>query len=55
MQQRWKSALAAADKLRDRYGEASVGLAGGLKATFRERTHENPVGLPGKKKPDVKT
>jgi DNA polymerase-4 len=49
-QQRWKDALAAADKLRDRYGESSVGLAAGLRGSFRERTHENPVGLPGKKK-----
>ena len=49
-QQRWKNALAAADKLRDRYGETSVGLGGGMKGGFRERTHENPVGLPGKKK-----
>jgi DNA polymerase-4 len=49
-QQRWKEALKAADRLRDRYGESSVGLAGGMKGTFRERTHENPVGLPGKNK-----
>ena len=47
-QQRWKKALAAADKLRDKFGESSVGLAGGLKGGFREKTHENPVGLPGK-------
>jgi DNA polymerase IV len=47
-QQRWKQALAAADRLRDKFGESSVGLAGGLKATFREKTHENPAGLPGK-------
>jgi DNA polymerase IV len=49
-QQRWKDALAAADKLRDKYGEASVGLAAGLRGGFRERTHENPVGLPGRTK-----
>jgi DNA polymerase IV len=47
-QQRWKDALAAADKLRDKYGENSVGLAAGLRGGFRERTHENPVGLPGR-------
>jgi DNA polymerase-4 len=52
-QQRWKDALAAADRLRDRYGESSVSLAAGLRGTFRERTHENPASLPGKhKKPD---
>jgi len=47
-QQRWKQALAAADRLRDKFGESSVGLAGGMKGGFREKTHENPVGLPGK-------
>jgi DNA polymerase-4 len=49
-QQRWKDALAAADRLRDKYGESSVGLAAGLRGSFRERTHENPAGLPGKGK-----
>ncbi|HET9407954.1 MAG TPA: DNA polymerase IV [Candidatus Sulfotelmatobacter sp.] len=49
-QQRWKDALAAADRLRDKFGESSVKLAAGMKGTFRERTHENPAGLPGKKK-----
>ena len=49
-QQRWKNALAAADKLRDKFGESSVGLAAGLRGSFRERTHENPAGLPGKSK-----
>jgi len=49
-QQRWKQALAAADKLRDKFGDASVGLAAGMKGGFRERTHENPAGLPGKTK-----
>lgn len=49
-QQRWKDALAAADKLRDRFGESTVSLAGGLRGSFRERTHENPAGLPGKMK-----
>src|SRR5580693_2422595 len=47
-QQRWKDALAAADRLRDRFGESSVKLAAGMRGTFRERTHENPAGLPGK-------
>jgi len=48
--QRWQQALSAADKLRDRFGESSVTLASGLKAGFRERTHENPASLPGKGK-----
>ena len=46
--QRWQQAMAAADKLRDRFGESSVGLAGGMKGAFREKTHENPASLPGK-------
>jgi DNA polymerase-4 len=49
--QRWQQALSAADRLRDRFGESSVSLAGGLRGGFRERTHENPAGLPGKGKP----
>src|SRR5215813_2891535 len=48
--ERWKQALSAADRLRDKYGESSVTLASGMKAAFRERTHENPADLPGKKK-----
>jgi DNA polymerase-4 len=50
-QQRWKDALAAADRLRDKFGESSVGLAAGLRGGFRERVHENPASLPGKSKP----
>jgi DNA polymerase-4 len=50
-QQRWKDALAAADRLRDKFGESSVSLAAGLRGAFRERTHENPAALPGKTKP----
>jgi DNA polymerase-4 len=48
--ERWKQALAAADRLRDKFGESAVGLAAGMKGSFKERTHENPAGLPGKKK-----
>jgi len=48
--QRWQNALSAADRLRDRFGEASVTLATGLKGGFRERTHENPASLPGKRR-----
>ena len=50
-QERWKNAMAAADRLRDKFGESSVGLAAGLRGSFRERTHENPAALPGKGKP----
>src|SRR3954465_12551539 len=48
--ERWRGAMAAADKMRDKFGESAVGLASGLRGVFRERTHENPAGLPGKKK-----
>ena len=48
--QRWKQALAAADRLRDRFGDSAVSLAASMRGKFRERTHENPAGLPGKKK-----
>jgi len=48
--QRWQQALSAADRLRDKFGESSITLATGMKGGFRERTHENPVGLPGKRK-----
>jgi len=46
--ERWQKVLAAADHLRDKFGESTIGLATGMKGGFRERTHENPVGLPGK-------
>lgn len=46
--ERWRKALGAVDKLRDKFGESSVSLAAGMKGSFRERVHENPVGLPGK-------
>lgn len=52
---RWSRALLAVDRLRDKYGESSVSLAGGLKGRFRERTHENPAGLPGKKEDERAT
>jgi DNA polymerase-4 len=48
-QQRWQKALQAADHVRDKFGESSIGLATGMKGGFRERTHENPAALPGKK------
>jgi len=46
--ERWRKALAAADHVRDKFGEASIGLARGMKGGFRERVHENPAALPGK-------
>ncbi len=46
--QRWKQALSAADRLRDKYGESAISMGTGMKGGFRERVHENPAGLPGK-------
>ncbi len=37
---RWRQTMAAADRLRDKFGDSAVGLASGLNARFRERTHE---------------
>jgi DNA polymerase-4 len=48
---KWKQALSAVDRVRDKFGESSVSLATGMKGGFRERTHENPAALP-KSKPD---
>jgi DNA polymerase IV len=50
--QKWTQALSAADRMRDKFGENSISLATGLKARFRERTHENPAALPGKRRDD---
>ncbi len=52
MHDKWKQALSAADRLREKYGEGAVSLGTGMKARFRERVHENPAALPGKKPPD---
>jgi DNA polymerase-4 len=46
--ERWRKALQAVDKMRDKFGETSVSIATGLKGRFRERVHENPARLPGK-------
>jgi len=51
---RWKQALSAVDRVRDKFGESSISLATGMKGGFRERTHENPAAVPGKSKPATK-
>lgn len=48
-QEKWKQALTAVDRVRDKFGDRAVSLARGLKSAFRERTHE---ALPEKKKKD---
>jgi DNA polymerase-4 len=45
--EKWSGAMAAADKLRDRFGDSAVSLAAGLGGGFRERTHES---LPERKR-----
>ena len=47
--EKWEQALSAMDRLRDKFGESSVTLGTGMKGGFRERTHENPAALPGRK------
>ena len=39
---KWNQALSAADRLREKFGENAVSLAAGMKARFREKTHDNP-------------
>lgn len=46
--ERWRQALEATDKLRDRYGESAVSLGSGLRGKYRERVQENPAALSGK-------
>ena len=46
---RWTRATAAADKMRDKFGDSAVSLAASLRGRYRERTHDSPPGLPGKK------
>jgi DNA polymerase-4 len=48
--EKWRGALAAADRLRDKFGDSAVGLASGMRGNFRERTHE-AMPMP-RKKPD---
>jgi DNA polymerase-4 len=45
---RWRNALGAVDRMRDKFGTNSVSLAAGLKGNYKEKVHENPADLPGK-------
>jgi DNA polymerase-4 len=47
--EKWQHALSAVDRVRDKFGESSITLGTGMKGGFRERTHENPAALPGKR------
>ncbi len=46
---KWRDALQAVDKLRDKYGESAVSMANGMRGVFRERTHESLVQRQPKK------
>ena len=46
---KWSRVMEAADRLRDRFGEGAVGLAAAMKHGRRERVHENPASLPGRR------
>jgi hypothetical protein len=46
---RWMQALSATDRLRDKYGDKAVFLAGGMASNVRERVHENPAERKSKK------
>jgi DNA polymerase-4 len=48
--QRWQQAMNAADKMRDKFGEASIVLGSSVNRILRERVHENPAERPPKKK-----
>jgi DNA polymerase-4 len=48
---RLREATAAADRMRDRFGDQMVGFAGSMQAGFREKTHES---LPSVAKTSVK-
>jgi len=48
--EKWKQALSASDRLRDKYGESAIFLAKGMPGKFRERVHENPAEKPSKPK-----
>ncbi len=49
---RLRRAFRSVDHIRNRFGDASVGLAKTLHAGIRERVHENPFDLPGKSPAD---
>ncbi|HET8547599.1 MAG TPA: DNA polymerase IV [Bryobacteraceae bacterium] len=46
--ERWRKAVGAMDRLKDKFGEGSIHIASGMRGNWREKVHENPAGLPGK-------
>jgi hypothetical protein len=49
-QEKFKKAWQAVDKLRDKFGDGSVALAGGMQGSFRRRVHD-AMETPGAKPP----
>lgn len=47
---KWRQALSASDRLRDKYGESAIFLAKGMPGKFRERVHESPAEKPPRPK-----
>jgi DNA polymerase IV len=47
--ERWQHVLNAADKLRDKFGERTVVLGTSVKREIREKVHDNPADLHGRK------
>jgi len=50
--ERWRKALGAVDRVREKFGAASVSIASGMRGIYREKVHDNPENLPGKKPGD---
>ena len=50
--EKWRQALSATDRLREKFGESAVFLAKAMPGKFRERVHENPAEVPKKKRKD---
>jgi DNA polymerase-4 len=48
--ERWQQALSAADKLRDKFGDRTVILGTSVNREIREKVHENPADLHGKRR-----
>jgi DNA polymerase IV len=48
---KWRGALKAADKLKDKFGEGALHLGGALKGLYKDRVHEAAPKDPPKKKP----
>ena len=46
---KWRNALKAADKLKDKYGEGTLHLGGALNGVYKDRVHESAPKEPIKK------